>query len=281
MRPPRFALSKVFKVLCSLCFLAVSTLPALAHELWLEPDAFQITPQTRLVVNIVNGQKFRGHALPYLPNAAARFDLVAGGAETALMPRAGDRPALDMVAGDSGLHVVVYQAAHAALTYHEWEKFQNFITHKDLPASLAEHLDRGLPETGFKEIYSRYSKVLLAVGDAAGADQAVGLATEIVALANPYTDDLSAGLPVRLLYNQAPRSDAQIEVFERASGGDVAQFTLRTNGEGRALVPVRPGHSYMLDAVVLRLPDAALAAEFGADYESLWANLTFAVPAKD
>ncbi len=34
----------------------------------------------------------------------------------------------------------------------------------------------------------------------------------------------------------------------------------------------------MLDAVVLREPSEALAAERDVVWESLWANLTFAVP---
>jgi len=50
------------------------------------------------------------------------------------------------------------------------------------------------------------------------------------------------------------------------------------NSAGVALVPVLAGHAYMLDAVVLREPSAVLAEQTGAVWETLWANLTFAVP---
>jgi hypothetical protein len=43
-----------------------------------------------------------------------------------------------------------------------------------------------------------------------------------------------------------------------------------------ATVPVTAGHAYMLDAVVLREPEGV--SNPGALWESLWANLTFAVP---
>ena len=51
-----------------------------------------------------------------------------------------------------------------------------------------------------------------------------------------------------------------------------------TDSEGRVTVPVKSGHRYMLDAVVLREPSANLAEATGAVWESLWANLTFEVP---
>ena len=118
-----------------------------------------------------------------------------------------------------------------------------------------------------------------AVGAGAGSDRSFGLVTELVALANPYTDALPDGLPVQLLYNAAPRADAQIEIFEKNAQGNIEVTTTRTNEAGIAMIEVRPGHIYMLDAVVLRQPSAELAEKHGAVWESLWANLTFAVPA--
>jgi hypothetical protein len=45
---------------------------------------------------------------------------------------------------------------------------------------------------------------------------------------------------------------------------------------GVVVVPVTPGHVYQADAVVLREPEGESNA--GAAWESLWANLTWAVP---
>ena len=97
-----------------------------------------------------------------------------------------------------------------------------------------------------------------------------------MALGNPYTDNMAGGIPVRVLYQGTPRADAQVEVFAKAPDGTVSVTVQPTNALGETLIRVAPGHSYLLDAVVLRpAPD-------GADYvwESLWAALTFAVPAR-
>ena len=79
-------------------------------------------------------------------------------------------------------------------------------------------------------------------------------------------------------YEGEPRRGSQLEVFEKAPDGQVSVTVLRTDDEGSVAVPVKAGYSYMLDAVVLRVPEGALAEDRGAVWESLWANMTFAVP---
>lgn len=285
MRLPIITLNMLCNTLVFLGVLMLSSTPLQAHELWIEAQDFRIELQGRLVADIVNGENFRGHALPYLPQSAVRFDLASSAAAefivAPIVARAGDRPALSMPALDEGLVVVIYQAAAATLTYHQAEKFWDFVAHKDLPITQAAHRARGLPDEGFREVYSRYSKALVAVGAGIGEDRNMGLETELVALANPYTAPLPGGVPVQVFYAGEPRADAQIEVFDRNAEGTVTVSTVRSNANGVAMIPVTAGHTYMLDAVVLRRPSAELAAETGAVWESLWANLTFAVPASD
>ena len=258
--------------------LSLVAAPVAAHELWIEPLDYQIAADGTLQADIVNGETFEGSRLPYLGQRITRFEVFAGGASAPVEGRMGDRPALNRPALAPGLNVVVYEAAAATVTYATLAKFESFVTHKDLGPAIARHLARGLPLTEFKEVYSRQSKTLIAAGDGAGADLVTGMETEIVALANPYTDPLPDGLPVRVLYQGAPRGDVQVEVFEKAPDGQVAVSFHRTDADGVARVPVRPGHAYQVDAVVLREPAADLAARHGAVWETLWANLTFAVP---
>ena len=68
------------------------------------------------------------------------------------------------------------------------------------------------------ETYRRYAKSLVAVGDGKGSDRDVGLDTEIIALANPYTDDVSGGLPVLVTLYGEPRKDAQVETYRWLQG---------------------------------------------------------------
>lgn len=248
---------------------------AFAHEYWIDPEDFTVAPGEDIRANFRVGETFAGAAQIFNPNRLRRSEIVAGNRRSGIQSRIGDRPAVSQAAPE-GLAVIVVETGNSTLTYSEFEKFESFVTHKDARWTLQDHRARGLPDSGFKEVYSRYAKSLVAVGGGAGSDRVMGLETEIVALKNPYTDDLSGGFPVQVLYRGAPRSGEQLEIFERAPSGAVRVSTVTTDERGRANVSVRRGHVYMLDSVVLRStgsnnPNAPV-------WESLWANLTFAVP---
>jgi len=256
---------------------AISTLPAQAHEFWIDPLRFQVAPGDPVVADIRVGEDFAGAAYTYFPTNFIRSELHQGATVTPNEGRMGDRPALNATA-DEGLAVLVHETSDSRITYQALEKFRNFVTHKNAEWTLAAHAERGLPEEGFVEIYSRYAKSLIAVGAGAGADAEAGLEVELVARTNPYTDDTTNGVGVTLLYQGKPRADAQIEVFEKAPDDSVTVFFTRTDSAGQAQVAVKPGHRYMVDSVVLREPSTDKAEVTGAVWESLWANLTFAVP---
>jgi len=261
----------------TLSILVLASLPAslVAHEFWIEPESYQVQPGDPLIARLRVGETFAGAEQSYLPRNFERFDLRCDDTLSEVPGRAGDRPALSLEAPESGLCVVIHQTRDYTLTYREWQKFVNFVEHKDFAGVLEDHRSRGLPEDDFQERYSRYAKSLIAVGDGAGSDSEVGLLTEIVAEANPYTDALQDGLPIRVLYQGEPRADAQVELFAKSPGGDVEVTRHRTDADGRVTLPVRPGYAYLADAVVLRplVPDT----DKGPVWESLWASLSFAV----
>ena len=258
--------------------LSVWTVPVQGHEFWIDPVSHSVPEGAPILADTRVGQAFEGSSYSYNPKTFRRFEIAQGSTVAPVEGRLGDRPALSQTAPGSGLAVALHVTTDNELRYSEFAKFETFVGHKDADWVLAQHAARGLPETGFTELYSRYAKALVAVGDGSGADRDFGLLTEITALANPYTDDISAGLPVRVTYDGAPRVDAQVEVFEKSASGVVSIFTVVTDADGRALVPVKRGHRYMLDAVVLRAPSDLKAATTGAVWESLWANLTFETP---
>lgn len=262
----------------SLCILCLPLLPgaALGHELWLAPVAHEVAADGMVVADIVNGQAFDGPRFAYLPNRVARYVVALGAQEAPVEMRIGDRPALNVPPLGEGLHLIGYQSTPATLVYDDFDAFARFAAHKDLGDVAAAHAARALPEAGFAEAYTRFSKTLIAVGDGAGADRALGFETEFVARDNPYRADWPVA--VQLLQDGQPRGDAQVEVFLRAPDGTVTITLLRTDAEGMAQIDAPPGSAVMLDAVILREPSAALAEETGAVWETLWANLTFARP---
>jgi uncharacterized GH25 family protein len=272
MRP----LSIILKILGLLVVTVPIGTTLSAHEFWIDPVEFEIPKGDPLVANIRVGKNFSGAAFSFIPNRFKRFEVITAGVAYPVLGRLGDRPALTMTKPEKGLNIAVYVTGDMTLTYREWGKFETFLRHKDFAWGLAEHTRRGLPEIGFKERYSRYAKSLIAVGGGAGQDSEIGLLTELVAEANPYTDDLTDGLPLRVFYQGKPRANAQVELFEKHQDGTVKISLHTTDEAGLVQLPVLPGRQYLADAVVLRAVDPA--ASDGAVWESLWAALTFATP---
>lgn len=255
--------------------LVLSALPAVAHELWIEPVTPRVDREGRIEAHLVNGELFRGTRLAFLPGRIERFELHLGAASAAVAARIGDVPALSMPPLGEGLHIALYQSGPDRLRYEAFDKLAAFAAHKDLGDIAAMNAARGLPPAPVTEIYRRFSKALIAVGHGAGADRRFGMDTEFVALDPPVP-----GGPMRLqLFGpDGPRAGVQAELFDRAPDGTVTVTLLRTDARGIVTLQPRAGHDYMADAVVLRVPDGAVAAETGADWETLWANLVFRIP---
>lgn len=267
---------KILSALSVICTIA-SISPAVAHEFWLAPVEYTIATNDNIVVDLRVGQNFDGAAFAFIPNHFVRFEAVLGDKVIPVNSRIGDRPALNMTLPDAGLWVIVHETTDRRLTYQDWDKFVQFVEHKGFPDVLQNHAARNLPQTDFRENYRRFVKTLIAVGNGAGMDRDMGLRTEIIALANPYTDDLTNGLPVIVMFEGAPRTNVQLEIFDRAPSGDVTISTQQTDNQGQAVIPVQSGHEYNLDAVTM-LPLPVNDPLQDPAWESLWAGLTFRVP---
>lgn len=252
--------------------------PAQSHEFWIEPLAYQIRADGIIQGELVNGQEFEGSRLAYLPQRFDRFSIASGMRQGDVENRLGARPALDTAPLAEGLQIISYQSRMSTIGYSEWEKFLKFAAHKDFRDIAAIHDGRGLPRQDFKEGYWRLAKSLVGAGHSAGRDFRQGLAVEFVALDSPYTDDLANGLRVQLYYLNDTVADGQVELFEKAPDGSVEITLHHTDDEGIATLPLKAGHSYLVDHVVLREPNAELAAEADIAWETLWASLTFGVP---
>ena len=242
--------------------------PAGAHEFWIQPTDYTPAPGEAIAADTRVGEKFVGSSYAYVPTRTERFDVVGPDGVAPAGSRAGDRPAFAATVLPEGLNVIVHETGDMTLTYDEDGKIQRFAEHKGF-------LDLVRGETvPVVEKYRRFAKSLVGVGNAEGSDAPVGMRVELVAQANPYTDDLSAGLPVLLLEDGQPVPDYQIELFARPLSGGEAEITKHmTSAAGTALLPVAPGHEYMADSVRMHRWEGD-----EAKWYSLWANLTFAVP---
>lgn len=250
-----------------------------AHEVWIEPFAWQVPVGTGFEAHRLNGETFKGTSLPWDERTTALAEWRSGLETAPLSRRAGDIPAFKVPGSSGGLVTLVYQSSHRTITYRDYERFARFVREKGAEDILKAHTQRDLPKTPVKEAYVRFAKALVAVGKGKGEDKPSGLELEVVALDNPYTHAVPV-LRFQVFYRDKPLAGNKVTVFARDAAGRVTRNFSKTSADGIVTFPAEPGMEYLVDTVVLREPARSLVVETkGAVWESLWASLTFKVPA--
>ena len=255
--------------------------PAAAHDFWIEPSTFTPPAGSLLAVRLRVGQQFKGEPVPRDPDLILRFDLVGpDGHGDEVLGFAGWEPAGRVRAGDAGLRTLVYRSGPSPISLAA-DKFEDYLEQYGLEYVVAARAAKGASAEPGSEIFSRCAKALIDVqphpGEAApkgtGYDKPVGITLELVAEADPYRFAGGGDLPVQLLYEDHPLEGALVVAMPASD--PTAALSARSDRQGRARFHLdRPG-VWLVKAVHM----VPAPSDSGADWESLWASLTFEVPA--
>jgi uncharacterized GH25 family protein len=259
-----------------LCFaLALSTSSLEAHEFWIEPETHQVELGETAAVDLRVGEMLKGRSYPFLSHKFDSYTLTDQSGTRTLSGNEGDIPSIRYRAETPGLHVIAYHARAEEVTFDDFLTFSEYLEEEGHGTAIVRHRERGLPEIGFTEAYTRNAKALIQVGpaDPVEADRVIGLPFEVVARQNPYAMS-AANLTVSLLRWGEAAADAQIAILQKSDADTVERRIIRTDAEGNAEVSLAGGGQFLLSAVYLE----ETRAESGAVWRSTWASLTFALP---
>ncbi|MEM9228069.1 MAG: DUF4198 domain-containing protein [Pseudomonadota bacterium] len=260
--------------LISAALLLLSAPVGHAHEFWIEPLDYTVAPGSTIQARTFNGEDFTGIEYGFSTPAYRQSGVMAGSEARPVTGERGARPAFQVQAAGPGLNVLFHASPVSTLTYPNMVKFERFLKGKRLEWALEEHARLKLPEEGIREAYFRFVKSLVAVGDGAGSDRAVGMPYELLARTNPYTDAGDMVVEVRL-NKSAVGADIPVYVFQKTGAG-VEKIKLSTAADGTVRVPRTPGE-YMVNAVHIAEANEKLKQSNGAHWVTLWAALTYRV----
>jgi uncharacterized GH25 family protein len=247
--------------------------PARAHDFWIEPSGFHLAPGGRATVRLRVGQQFRGDPMPREAKRIERFAAVGPAGEIPVPGVEGGEPAGFLVFPQApGLYWIVYDSSRESIEL-EAAKFEPYLKDEGLDAVIAARAKKGQSAQPGREVYSRCAKALIAVGplDAPGYDRVLGLELELVPEKNPLLASPGSALPVRLLYRGKPLKGALVAAFTKEH--PEAKVALRTDAAGRVTLPLAGTGHWLIKAVHM----VPAPAGTGADWESLWASVTFEI----
>jgi uncharacterized GH25 family protein len=273
---------KNFALATAVTGLTLIVTAAHAHEFWLAPSRYQAGRGDTVAVAAYVGTGFRGERKPYATTRAVRFTL-DGPRRLDLRPAAenGDLTFARFVAPDAGGAVIVYQSNFAEIELPA-EEFDSYLALEGLEGPLAARRRLGPRAGPGRERYARCPKTWIAGSSPARVLRSLGLPLELVPLEDP---GVASRLRVRVLYQGHPLAGALVRAWRQPLSGGPAlsndaaardsvgpSAQVRSDAHGIATLTLeRPGE-WLLSTVHM-VPSTDRAS---ADWESLWASLTFA-----
>lgn len=265
----------LFRSFAAAFFVLLAAFPAAGHEFWIEPSSYHPEAGSLVAARLRVGEHFLGDPVPRNDEHLLRFVLAgqpAAGqpADSPMVGTDGRDPAgLAKIPAD-GYFLIGYESRATAVEV-EGELLARYLEEEGL-APFYE----GDPRGPIRDHFSRYAKSLLLAGEHAarspGFDRVLGLALELVPEAAPALLPAGGPLPLRLLLAGKPLAGVQVSARSRARPLDKA--VARTDAAGRVRLPIAGPGTWLINAVYLR----PLAGQAG-EWESLWASLTFEIPA--
>jgi len=239
----------------------LSCAPLGAHDFWIEPSTFRPATGAMVMTTLLVGQQFVGDPIARDSSQIERFVVRDARGERNVAGFEGHNPA-GIVRMENGTAAVVGYRSKPAFLSMPPEKFEQYLRDEGLDTVLAARTRRGESKQPSREIYSRCAKTLLGVrGD---FSRPLGFRLELT----PESLDASR-VVVRLDYESHPLANALIIAMHRDDPS--LRIRVRSDAHGRAAFSLpKPGVWMIKSVYMIDAPPAS-----GAEWESLWASLTF------
>jgi uncharacterized GH25 family protein len=247
-----------------------------AHDLFLLPDAFFVTPESSVGVRVLNGtfEKSEGAV------AAARIrDLTVVTPKGRTNPSSdgwratGDTAVFSLRVGQTGNYVIGLSTLARTIRL-DAKDFNEYLATEASPAILSQRKRAGEDTLPASERYSKHVKTLLQVGSTQSSNYGavLGYPAELIPLHNPYALRRGEALRVRALFEGRPEAGQLLYYGGRkANGTAVRERSARTDRAGVAHVRIPSSGEWYIKFIHM-----VKVARDTVDYESNWATLTFA-----
>ncbi len=247
-----------------------------AHDFWVRPNAYILDAPGQLDIQLRVGDDFAGAPYARNPAHAQRF-VIAGPNGVRDVPGVNGRDPAGAIELESiGTYVIGYRSHRSPVSL-DGAKFQSYLVAEGLDRIARLRVEAGTENSPGHEVFSRCAKALVQVGETSdvAVDHALGMRLELVAATNPMALDADRNFSATLLFEGRPLAGALVSAHHHGSAP--VELSARTDAEGRVTLPLRGDGEWLIAAVhMVSAPDTV-----DADWESLWASLTFATTKLD
>jgi uncharacterized GH25 family protein len=247
-----------------------------AHDYWLQPADFFPAAGASVPVHLYVGDRFvREAERPFQARPTRTFRLLSARLPRNLAARAreGDKPVIKVKLPAAGTYLLAMERRPMLIEL-EARKFNAYLAQEGLTAVLRQRKKSGQDRLPGRERYGRYLKALIQAGGRGDATwkRVLGQRLEIVPLADPFALKPGGALPVRVLFGGKPLAGVRVFAFGQVKDKTVV-LSGTTSKEGIATFTLPTAGVWLIRLVHMR----RAVKDRGADWESFWAALTFAL----
>lgn len=262
------SVKRILRIALVLCFAAAA---AAAHDFWVWPSTFRPLPGAAVTLQAGVGEEF-----PKFTNAVP-IERIEG---MRLVSPSGEQSlaACELKIGEPGAHVLALTVKPRFIELKP-DQFARYITEEEFAHVIQARRQANAEQQPGREIYSRYSKLLLQAGSH-GSDAPliapVAHELEIVPEANPARLRPGQELPVIVLFRGKPLAGQRVAAAPAGglSKGHNFPVVTRTDSNGRARLRLdRNGPWYI--RLIYMIPQKGSLEGNQADWRSFFATLTF------
>ncbi len=266
--------TRIFATLLGLAA-ALCSAGSTAHEFWVEPTAFVVERGGRVGVRLCIGDGYEGWSLARDRQRIGSFVAAGPSGEQPIVGLDGSDPAGVARFTAPGGYVIAFRS-NRAFTDLPAAEFDEYLKDKGLEKIAEERKKRGTGRRKVREAYSRHAKALIRVGHSGGSviDRSMNLRLELVAEHDLLRAPLDEPRYFRLLHDGKPLAGALVLAARPGTAHD--DLRARTDADGRAGFTLPAPGMWRIAAVHM----FAAPENVSADWESLWASLTFELPSR-
>ena len=259
-----------------LAALALCAAPTLAHDYWLEPDAFFLSTGKNTRVHLFLGDAFGAEEeRPLQRERTPQFRMYSAGGEQDLLAspvRDGRKPVAVITPSRPGNYLI-------AMERDPWKirlgakKFTEYLREEGLDEIVRRREQAGEQRKEGRERYSRHLKALVQVGDLRDDTfgRVLGHRLEIMPEVNPYGLKRGDVLRVRVLFEGRPLKGALVSAYNKGRG-TIRRQEARTSGDGVSSFTLSGTGRWLVRLVHMRRCEADCDE---VDWESFWAAYSF------
>lgn len=266
---------------------AFVAIPSAADDFWIVPDVFRVSADESLVLRGQTSSRFPTSRVAVTPDRIARATRISAEGDVRLdgFSVAGTSLLINDRPGRAGQYAIAVQIAPRALR-ESAAGFRRYLELEGATAAVARVEREGLlrGRDSVTRRYAKYAKALVEVGEGGppAFARAAGHPLEFVPLRDPRSLRSGDSLTVELRFRGAVLAGAPVHAdrvpFDAsragtADGHGVAGLVAVTDARGRFVVPISAEGLWNVRAVHV----VEAAPNSGADWDTHWSSLTFAV----